>query len=174
MSETEEETKPSFDGLDDRQIIDHIFKLTREYVENGEDVLAILDVYTKDEHTILGLDLPEFTEQKSYMLFKVGQMFKGKGVTKAIFITDAWVKKFDKDEDASRMEGPVRNMPGRKEALVSQILYPDKFGPIATQVYTRLTNEDGSLKIEWEEIEFAPGDGRNHGITDSFFKGALG
>lgn len=93
----------------------------------------------------------------------VGQLAEEKGAIGVVFISDAWVKSFEKDKEPIDYSTPVRDQPGSVDAVIVVLISPMK----RHMTTFRYTKENDKLTGFRKDVDFNTGTGM---LFDSYFK----
>jgi len=141
---------------------DHIISIVENALKDGVILPSVVFILCEPQHIIIPAMYANDREKKIFHKY-AGKLAEAKGALGVVFVSDAWVKSFEKDKESVDLTTPVRDQAGRKEAVIVTLISPMK-----RHLTTFTYKKDGDKVISYQKNkEFDSGSGM---LFDSYFK----
>ena len=140
----------------------HIVSIVENSLKDGVILPSVVFLLCDPAPIIIPAMYTDDREKKTFHKY-VGKLAEAKGALGVVFVSDAWIKSFEKDKETVDLTTPVRDQAGREEAVIVTLISPMK-----RHLTTFTYKKDGDKVISYQkDKEFDGGSGT---LFDSYFK----
>lgn len=140
----------------------HIVSIVETSLNDGVILPSVVFILC-EPHPIIVPAMYSSDKEKRVFHKYVGKLAEAKGAVGVVFVSDAWVKSFEKDKEPVDYTTPVRDQVGAGDAIIVVLI-----SPIKRHLTTFKYEKDGDKVIRFnKDTEF---DGGSGALFDSYFK----